>query len=218
MRWLNAFPDLAGIADPAWRTIAQEAREHVIAPGSVVFKPGDACLGVHFVLDGRVRVSKESACGREVLLYRVTRGEICVLSTASFANAVPIRATVMAETPVRVAVLPAASFHHAFAECPGFREYVSRAYAERFQQIIDLVEGITFGRVDTRLAKWLCLNAQPPAPLRVSQDSLAIEIGTAREVISRHLKQFERQGWVRLGRIRIELLDVDALSQLAQLA
>jgi len=91
------------------------------------------------------------------------------------------------------------------AESSRFRQQILTAYGERLDTLMMLVEEIAFQRMDERLAGWLRANAQN-SPLSMTHQDVAVELGTAREVISRLLKDFERQGWIRLARGRIEIL------------
>ena len=102
-------------------------------------------------------------------------------------------------------VLPVARFNTLLASSPAFREFVFSTLGGRFADLILRVEEVAFGRLDTRLAAHLLKEAGAADAVAMTHQALATELGTAREVISRLLKEFERRGWVRLRRGSIEV-------------
>jgi CRP/FNR family transcriptional regulator len=211
---LRHFP-LLGDADAATRAeIAAEARAFAAPAGTILARPGEALP--HFVLltEGVVRVSGISEGGREIVLYRVGPGETCVLSSACLLGRTPLSAELVAESDVAGFALPDSAFQHLVAGAPAFRRLVFANFAERLGEIVALLEDIAFQRIDRRLAAFLAQRSAGPA-LSLTHQAIASEIGTAREVVSRQLKEFERRGWLRLGRGTIELVDRAALARLA---
>jgi CRP/FNR family transcriptional regulator len=97
-----------------------------------------------------------------------------------------------------------------------FRDFVFSAYASRLSDLLMLIEEVAFGRIDVRLAGWLAARAGTGEPIRATHQEIAVELGTAREVVSRQLKEFERRGWVCLGRGVIGPSDPKALRQFGQ--
>ena len=165
------------------------------------------------VLEGSVRVQKLSESGKEMSLYRVEGGQSCVLTTSCLLAGENYVAEAVTETPVRAVALPLAAFHEALAASQPFREFVFRSYGERIAGLILLLEAVAFGRMDGRLAQCLIDRADAEGTLATTHQELASELGTAREVVSRLLKEFERNGWVELGRGRIVLHDLAALRE-----
>lgn len=188
----------------------------VAAPASAfVFQEGQAAQAYLLVTGGSVRVQKLAESGREIVLYRVEAGESCVLTTAGLLSGGAYEAEARAEGEVTALALPAPAFHRLMAENASFRAFVFRGFSQRLADLLLLVEEVAFGRLDVRLAEWL-VKAAPGdgAALQTTHQALAAELGTAREVVSRQLKEFERRGWVHLGRGRIELLNTAALCDL----
>src|SRR5690606_5562781 len=118
------------------------------------------------------------------------------------------------ETEVRAVILPADRFYEGIAKSPGFRDFVFLTYGKRILDLILLVEEVAFGRIDIRLAQCLLVYAGHAQSIVNTHQELATELGTAREVISRQLKDFERRGWVKLRRGKIDILDPDAMRML----
>jgi len=117
-------------------------------------------------------------------------------------------ATGVAETEVTAIALPRPLFLRLTETHPPFRQAVFHLFAERLTGLMQLVEEVSFRKLDQRLAALLAARA----PLiQVSHQQLADELGSVREIVSRLLKQFEEQGWLRLARERVEILDAEAL-------
>lgn len=213
--WWNAFPALKDIQDPKWRALMASAREVVIPPGTSVFHSGDACRSYLFVLAGSVRVEKVAENGREIVLYRVGPGETCLLTTTCLIARENYPAQGVTETEVRAVALPDNLFHEALALSPEFRAFVFASFGARMTDLMLLVEAISFGRGDARLARRLLESATASGEVVATHQQLAAELGTAREVVSRLLKDFEQRGLVRLARGRIEIADRPGLQALA---
>lgn len=213
--WLAAFPELAALDDPVARQVLAAAPLVELPPGETLFRAGDACRHYVMVLSGSIRVHKVSESGREIVLYRVERGQTCVLTTSCLFAAAPYSAEGITETPVRAALLSRERFNQAVAGSAGFRRFVFAAFGERIEGLMELIDAIAFGRVDERLAARLLAFADTAAVISLTHQQLATELGTAREVVSRLLKEFERRGWVALMRGEIAIRDRVALKRLA---
>jgi CRP/FNR family transcriptional regulator len=211
----HTFPRLAALEPDAARTLAAASRSVAIPAGTVLFQDGAECGSYVMVLDGSIRVQKVAENGREIVLYRVERGQTCVLTTNSLIARTNYSAEGVAETPVSAVMLPAATFRTLLARSEVFRDFVFAAYATRISDLLVLIEEVAFGRIDMRLAGWLAARAGSDG-IRATHQDIAVELGTAREVISRQLKDFERRGWVSLHRGRVEVRDAGALAQLSE--
>ena len=216
--WLERFPALAVLDDPAWHTLLAQSRVVDMPAGSAVFRSGDRCRNYLLVLEGSVRVQKVADNGREITLYRVTGGQSCVLTTDCLMAGETYPAEGVTETPVVAVAIPQEAFQRALSDSPGFRSFVFAAYGQRVAGLILLVEEVAFGRVDARLAQRLLSRAGDDDALQATHQELAAELGTAREVVSRQLKEFEHHGWVRLFRGRIELGDRTSLRRLCSVS
>lgn len=214
LQWPDCFSALAAIQDGAWLAALQQARLVQLPAGVRIFGEGDSCQNYLLVLDGVVRVQKLSASGREILLYRVRGGESCVLTTTSLLADRTYKAEAYTETQVKALALPAAAFSRALEGSPSFRRFALESYGERLADLLMLIDAIAFGRLDARLAQRLLDLADADGRLEVKHQDLARELGTAREVVSRSLKEFEHAGWVNLKRGRIEILQRRALMDL----
>lgn len=215
--WMSVFPQLQKINDTAWQQAAGQAQVMEVPKGAILFRDGDLCKAYVFVIDGAVKVQKNDVQGREILLYRVEEGQTCMLTTSCLIGGQAYPAEGIAETDVKLAVLPAPAFETAIAKSDGFRRFVLASIGSRIGDLMLLVEDVAFGRMDVRLARLLSRRCEGNSKvLRTTHQELAVELGTAREVISRLLKDFERKGWVALKRGEVELLDCQALESLKE--
>lgn len=212
-QWLAHFPVLAQIQDAAWREAMRAAQVITLPARATAFRPGDACKGYLMVFEGSIRVQMLTDDGKEIVLYRVTPGETCVLTTACLFGRKAYAAEGIADDDARAVLLPSREFDRAVAQSPGFRRFVFSSFGERLADLVVLVEEVAFGRVNRRLAERLTALADSSGHVTLTHQQLATELGTAREVVSRVLKEFERHGWVALRRGHIALIDRAALTR-----
>jgi CRP/FNR family transcriptional regulator, anaerobic regulatory protein len=215
-QWPDHFPDLADVSDPAWAKVCESAYEVRVSPGTVLFREGDAATQFLMCIEGAVRVSKSSRSGREVMLYRVVSGDSCVLMTAVILSGMRFPATAVVEVETRAVSIPAPMFRLGIDESPGFRSFMLAEYSATLCQLIGKIDDVVFGRVDARLARILLERSPRGGVINVSHKDLALELGTAREVVSRQLKMLEADGCVELGRRQIVVNDVEMLEAIAE--
>lgn len=176
--------------------------------GCAVLSPGQVCESVAFLQTGRVRVFQVGAEGREVTLYQIERDECCILTVACLLGGQPFPAMAAAETDVRAWVVPAKILRDWVARHQFWRDYVFALLGRRLGEVLLRLEDVAFRRVDVRLAAALRRRAGPRGRfITVTQQQLANELGTAREVVSRTLGRFKAEGALRIARGRIEMLD-----------
>ena len=203
------YPALRGLD----AQVAELAPMAVTVPaGTVLFSENEACKGFPLLLEGEVRVSRSSPDGRSLELYRLVPGELCLASSACLFRAQPLAAEAVATRPTRLLLVPAATFRAWLAQ-PGFRDFVLGLFAERMADLMALVDEVAFHRLDRRLAAAL-LGHGPE--LAVTHQELANVLGTVREMITRLLRRFEREGWIELARERIRIRDGAALRRVAE--
>ncbi|MGF1643310.1 MAG: Crp/Fnr family transcriptional regulator [Thiotrichales bacterium] len=209
--WHTHFPTLADAPDPPLAALLASARIARLTAGEFAFHRGVLCQNYLLVIAGRIKVSLTATSGREVTLYHVNPGESCVLTTTCLIGVERYPAEGLAETEVTALAIPRACFETTLDNSPRFRRFVFDNLGRRFADVLARMEQVHFGDIDSRLAAALLAIPHESGALSVTHQTLANELGTAREVVSRHLKYFESRGWVRLSRNRIELLDFEAL-------
>ena len=211
-RHRQQFPQLFDADDPTLHRILSSAKTVTLPAATCVFRPGNPCQNYLLIIDGSVRVQLVAENGREVVLYRVRGGESCVLTTSCLLGAEHYPAEGITETQVTALTLPQSAFNEGLDQSPPFRRFVFNNLGQRFANVVARMEQIAFHPIDARLADALLNRGGRQAHIAVTHQELAMELGTAREVISRHLKRFEEWGWVQLGRGTITLIDTDALA------
>jgi CRP/FNR family transcriptional regulator, anaerobic regulatory protein len=182
---------------------------------STVFHQGDACKNYLIVLDGKVKVFTRAENGREILLYRLFTGDSCVLTTSCLLSNKNYPAEGKTETQVTALTIPVSRFNTALQQSATFREMVFSAFSSHLSELITLVEEVAFGKVDVRLAKHLLTQCDDNNILSSTHQNIATELGSAREVISRQLKELESKGLIKISRGNIEIIDAAALQDIA---
>ena len=214
--WMSLFPALENLEPKTARQLAQASQSVSLPANQHVFHAGDICQNFLLVLDGIVRVQMMSESGREIVLYRVAPGQTCVLTTACLLGHDTYSAEGVSETAVKAIAIPAPAFHQLMDASAVLRDFVFQSYSGRLASLMMLVEEVAFGRIDIRLARFLCERANAHGVLDTTHQKLAVELGSAREVISRQLKDFERRGLVRLSRGQVSITDSAQLKTLAE--
>jgi CRP/FNR family transcriptional regulator len=210
---LARFPVFAQLPRDRLDALLAQSVLRSVPAGTVLFEPNMPCTGFPLVLEGSVRVSKVAANGREVVLYRVSPGEGCILSGACLLGQNDYAARGVAESDVTLLGIPAEPFQRLILDCEPFRRFVFDMYGARLAEVIEAVEEIAFRRLDQRLAQLLI---QRGPIVHGTHQNLADELGSVREVVSRLLRGFEERGWVELARERVTVVDPKALAAYAR--
>jgi len=215
MNWIDNFTGLRQLEDPVRRTLVERSRIIKVPRDTVVFGPGKAPDNLLLLLDGTLRVQQVSESGREIVLYRVHAGESCVLTTACLLAYEEYSAEGITETDVQAVAIPKTVFDDLIASSAEFRRFVFTAYSRRITDLFLVIEEVAFRRVDIRLAQKLLDLSGSENGVDATHQQLATELGTAREVVSRLLQEFQRRGWVALSRGSVELTDRPGLQTLS---
>ena len=178
-----------------------------LKPKTFFYEKNSQCSHIALVGSGSVRVFIVGDTGREVTLYHVRPGESCPVNILSALLDKNAPAMAIVETPLEAVVLSVDVFRKWISEQPIIRQYVFEALASRLIDVLSLMEEITFRRMDHRLAMFLsgqfeCSDTNPPV-VKATHEQIAVELGSAREVISRLLREFEHMGIVELTRGRV---------------
>jgi CRP/FNR family transcriptional regulator len=213
---IDSLPQLRRLTQRDRELLAERARLVSLQAGDTVFAPGLPATSFLLVLAGTILVRQLSAGGREIVLYRVTGGESCILTTACLLAGQPYGAEGIVESPhAQALALPKAVFDQLMADSAEFRSFVFADYASRITALLQVLEEVAFERIDKRLAHKLLELAGPGNRVQATHQELAVEVGSAREVVSRQLNEFQRRGWLRLARGQVV---VTARAELERLA
>lgn len=200
------YPALAQVR-PSLAELGPALAPLQVPKGTTLFNENEPCQGFPLVLDGEVKVSRSSADGRSLELYRVLPGELCLVSSACLFRSQPLSAHGSTSKASTLLLIPPDIFWR-WLETPAFRNEVLGLFAERMADLTSLIDAVAFQKLDRRLALALLGHGQH---LAISHQTLANELGTVREMVTRLLRRFEREGWVALGREQIQIINSTAL-------
>lgn len=195
-----------------------EIREKLYEYGTIKkFSEGDVILNEHayiraipIVTSGSIRVIRRDEDGREILLYYITAGESCIMSFLGGMHHDTSKLKAIAEEDTEILFIPVDKVTLLIKEYPEWLDYIFRLYHKRFEELLEVVNAVAFKKMDERLLSFIkkkCILTKSHT-LYVTHEQLANELGTARVVISRLLKQMEGEGLVTLGRNKITLVEV----------
>ena len=209
---------------PFWERLSQAEKEQLAtaatrkdyAKGSMVHSASEKCLGMILVEQGRLRVYIESEEGRDITLYRLEKGEVCTLSASCFMGEITFDVLIEAESDSRVVLMNPSVYSRIAAGNVYVENYMYKQTAARFSDVMWAMQQILFLSFDRRLALFLLDESAKTDSdtLTMTHEQIAKYVGSAREVVSRMLKYFEEEGYVKLSRGRIQILDEDALEEL----
>lgn len=214
-QWLAEFPGLGRLGSELVEVLTRSSSVVTLPAGSRIYGPGQAPENYLLLLEGSVRVQQVSEGGREIVLYRVSAGESCALTTACLMGYEDYLAEAVAETEVRAVAIPRATFDDLIARSPEFRRFVFTAFSRRVTDLFHVIEDVAFSRLDIRLAHKLLELSHGGDQVTATQQQLASELGSAREVVSRVLTELHRRGWVTATRGHITISNRAALEKLA---
>ena len=214
----HAYPQLAHVKEESWAAILTAARFIKVPANQNLLEQLDLCQGFLLLLQGGVRVFQYAEDGRELTLYRLEPGDICIKSLNSLMTQKPFGAIARTETEVHALALSPAQFHDAMNLSEGFRTHILVKMSSRYCDMLNLVQDTVFKRLDMRLACLLgsLFEKSKGDTITITHQELAKELGTTREVVSRLLKEMERQDCIHLSRGRIQIASEDGLRWFAR--
>lgn len=214
--WMDAFPALCRLPHSVQARLAASSKVVDLPEGTRIFGPGQAPESFLLLLDGTVKVAQVSETGREIVLYRVNAGESCALTTACLMGYEDYQADGVAETDIRAVAIPRAVFDDLIATSREFRQFVFTAFSRRVTNLFRIIDEVAFSKFEVRLAQRLLQLADADGRVAATHQDLANELGSAREVVTRQLTEFQRRGWIKAQRGSVEIADREALAHLAQ--
>jgi len=210
-RIVRALPFLQR-ADPALvREFRQAACYAKIPAGKDVFVEGDSVQAIALLISGVVRVYKIGETGREITLYRFGLGESCILTANAILSQQSFPAIATVEQEAEAVLVPAELFREWVGRSDLWRKFVFDLLSQRLSTVLAVVEEVAFHRMDTRVAALLLERGSFSNPVSMTHQEIAAELGSSREVVSRILEDFERQGLTHGLRGAVQILDVKSL-------
>jgi CRP/FNR family transcriptional regulator len=190
--------------------IAEQGDLVEVTAGTVILDVGHRISAVPLLLKGSIKVLRIDPQGREILLYYIKPGECCAMTLSSSLKKGLSMVRAITQTDVSVVLLPVRALLDFRIAFPSWNDFIVDSFTRRFDEMVDLIDDLTFHRVDYRLKKFLSERAVllGNQELHLSHQEIANDINTSREVVSRLLKRLEREGIVRLHREKILLLQM----------
>jgi CRP/FNR family transcriptional regulator, anaerobic regulatory protein len=175
--------------------------------GDIILNENDYIKAIPIVISGNIRIMRTEEDGREILLYYISPGESCIMSFLGGIHHDTSKVKAIAEEPTEILFIPIDKVSLLIKENPEWLDYIFRLYHKRFEELLDVVNAVAFKKLDERLLGFIqkkCALSKSKS-LQLTHEQLANELGTARVVVSRLLKQMEDEGLVTLGRNKITL-------------
>jgi CRP/FNR family transcriptional regulator, anaerobic regulatory protein len=205
---LVAYPVLRELSPALWRSVIFNGQSLCIPSGTIAFDEGSPCHSYLMVMSGWVRVVKPTSMGRELVLYRVTPGDNCILTVSCLLGDSSYQARGVVEADLAGVSISRWVFLQLVEESLKFRTYIFHFFGERVTRLMELIDAVAFRRLDQRLAALLLMRGPVIAS---THQKLADELGSVREVISRILEDFQKQNIVQLDRGQVKVVDREAL-------
>ncbi|MBI1317153.1 helix-turn-helix domain-containing protein [bacterium] len=203
----------AGGLDP---TLGAALKKRLLELGGVrEFERGEVLLeenayirSLPLVISGSIRVMRTDDEGREILLYYIQAGESCIMSFLGGLHRDRSRIRAVVDEAAEVLIVPSEHISSLVREQPEWLDYIFRLYQKRFEELLDAVNAVAFKRMDERLSDFLRRRSEvvKSKTLEITHEQIAQELGTARVVVSRLLKEMEHKNLLKLGRGKIELV------------
>ncbi|KAA3642349.1 MAG: Crp/Fnr family transcriptional regulator [Chloroflexi bacterium] len=205
-------------ADPQLTREFQETAYFAKIPsGRDIFVEGDQVDAIALLLSGAVRVYRIGVSGREITLYRFGGGESCILTANAILNHQAFPAIASVEQEAEAVMIPATTFHDWISRFDIWRDFVFTLFSQRLVSVMEIVDQVAFQRMDRRVAAMLLSRSQGSEPIQITHQSIADELGSSREVITRLLQDLAQQEVIRLSRGEIEILNKEALETIQTL-
>jgi CRP/FNR family transcriptional regulator len=202
--FFKIFPFFKNTPEPLVQHMLSSARYKTL-PGNMLVKlEGDKCEDFVLMLSGEKRIFKMGSTDREITLYEIGPGDICVLNASCILSNTRLPANASTTCKTDILLIPAREFLDMIATYAEMRTFVHSHINAGFADIMSLISEVAFGKMDMRLMNYL-IEKSTDAKLKKTHHQIAKDLGTSREVVSRLLKDFERQGMVHLSRNSIAL-------------
>lgn len=185
-----------------------EGPVRTLTPDTVMLDENDYIKSIPIVLSGSIKVFRQDEDGREILLYYIKPGESCIMSLLGAATNTTSKIKAVVEDQAEVLMLPIHKASDLIRENPRWLEFIFQLYNKRFEELLSVVNAIAFQKVDIRLWDFLKTKVEmsKSMELNITHQQIADELGTAREVVSRLLKQLEKDKKLTLSRNKIKIL------------
>lgn len=217
MKFEEYFPVIRKLTKEQQKRIQEAVTEKSAEKGTVLHDGAADCTGLLVVQSGMLRAYILSEEGREITLYRLFERDVCLFSASCMMSGIQFEVTIEAEKDTRVWVIPTKVWKRLNEESAVLANYTNELMADRFTNVMWLIEQIMWKSFDKRLAEFLLeeVSVEGTSLLKITHEVIGNHLGTAREVVTRMLRYFQSEGMVKLSRGMVEITDIAGLEEVA---
>ncbi|WP_070088380.1 Crp/Fnr family transcriptional regulator [Merdimonas faecis] len=217
MKFEEYFPVIRKLSKEQQKRIQEAVTEKSVEKGTVLHDGAADCTGLLVVQSGMLRAYILSEEGREITLYRLFERDVCLFSASCMMSGIQFEVTIEAEKDTRVWVIPTKVWKQLNEESAVLANYTNELMADRFTNVMWLIEQIMWKSFDKRLAEFLLeeVSVEGTSLLKITHEVIGNHLGTAREVVTRMLRYFQSEGMVKLSRGMVEITDAAGLEEVA---
>lgn len=217
MEFQKLFPVWDKLTAAQQDLVSSTVIRRTLGKGAVLHNGSMDCAGLVLICSGQLRAYILSEDGREITLYRLLDQDICLFSASCVMRSVQFEIMISAEKDTDVFIIPPHIFKKLMEESAPVANYTNELMATRFSEVMWLVEQIMWKSVDKRLAAFLLNESalENDVCLKLTHEAIANHLGTAREVVTRMLRYFQNEGYVKLTRGTVEIIALSDLQNLA---
>lgn len=217
MKFEEYFPVIRKLSKEQQKRIQEAVTEKSVEKGTVLHDGAADCTGLLVVQSGMLRAYILSEEGREITLYRLFERDVCLFSASCMMSGIQFEVTIEAEKDTRVWVIPTKVWKQLNEESAVLANYTNELMADRFTNVMWLIEQIMWKSFDKRLAEFLLEEAsvEGTSLLKITHEVIGNHLRTAREVVTRMLRYFQSEGMVKLSRGMVEITDIAGLEEVA---
>ena len=217
MKFEEYFPVIRKLTKEQQKRIQEAVTEKSVEKGTVLHDGAADCTGLLVVQSGMLRAYILSEEGREITLYRLFERDVCLFSASCMMSGIQFEVTIEAEKDTRVWVIPTKVWKQLNEESAVLANYTNELMADRFTNVMWLIEQIMWKSFDKRLAEFLLeeVSVEGTSLLKITHEVIGNQLGTAREVVTRMLRYFQSEGMVKLSRGMVEITDIAGLEEVA---
>ena len=217
MKFEEYFPVIRKLTKEQQKRIQEAVTEKSVEKGTVLHDGAADCTGLLVVQSGMLRAYILSEEGREITLYRLFERDVCLFSASCMMSGIQFEVTIEAEKDTRVWVIPTKVWKQLNEESAVLANYTNELMADRFTNVMWLIEQIMWKSFDKRLAEFLLeeVSVEGTSLLKITHEVIGNHLGTARAVVTRMLRYFQSEGMVKLSRGMVEITDIAGLEEVA---
>lgn len=216
MSFQNYFPIWDQLHTHQQRRLLDVLSFQTVKRGTILHGGSTDCTGLHLIRTGQLRAYILSEEGREVTIYRLFDGDICLFCAPCVIRSIQFDVTIQAEKDTEFWNIPTEVYQQLMAESAAVANYTNELIASRFSEVMGRMEQLMWKSMDKRVAAFLLQEAaiEGTRELRITHETIANHLGSHREVITRMLRGFQSAGMVKLSRGMVTILDAAKLERL----